>query len=147
MSQPATAPRFDVITLFPEMFSALTGSGIVGRAFNKGLCDIHLWNPRDFATDAYKTVDDRTYGGGPGMVLMAPPLAQAIKTIKAQRGENPPVIFLTPHGPLLKQQAVRTCLTDFPSGAIFLCGRYEGVDQRLIDRYVTHTFCIGDFVV
>ena len=140
-------PRFDVITLFPDMFSALTGGGITGRAFDKGLFELHLTNPRDFATDAYKTVDDRTYGGGPGMVMMAPPLAKAVQAIRAQRSDQPPVVFLTPHGPLLKQAQIRSCLKDFSSGAIFICGRYEGVDQRFIDRYVNYTFCLGDFVV
>ncbi len=140
-------PRFDVITLFPEMFSALTASGITGRAHTRQLYELHMWNPRDYATDAYKTVDDRTYGGGPGMVMMAPPLAESITAIKAARGDAAPVIFLTPHGPRLQQGDLRSLLVTQSCGAILLCGRYEGVDQRLIDRYVDMTFCVGDFIV
>jgi tRNA (guanine37-N1)-methyltransferase len=139
-------PRFDVISLFPEIFAAITGAGITGRAFTKGLGELHLWNPRDYALDAYKSVDDRSYGGGPGMVMMAEPLAAAIADIRKQRADKPPVVYLTPHGYPLKQATMREFQSS-SSGAIVICGRYEGVDQRLIDQYVTHTFCIGDFVV
>jgi tRNA (guanine37-N1)-methyltransferase len=138
-------PEFDVITLFPDMFQAFSQSGVVGRGFKSGKAVLRLWNPRDFATDAYKTIDDRPYGGGPGMVMMAPPLASCIQAIRLAHGPDRPVVFLTPHGPLLKQAHVRQLAST--SGAILLCGRYEGVDQRFIDAYVDQTFCIGDFVV
>ncbi len=139
-------PQFDVITLFADYFDAFKTLGVVGRAFKQGRAVIRFWNPRDFATDAYRTIDDRTYGGGPGMVMMAPPLADCIKAIRQAHGEDGrPVIFLTPHGPLLKQRHVQQL--SLTAGAILLCGRYEGVDQRFIDRYVDQTFCIGDFIV
>lgn len=142
----AAAPQFDVITLFADYFDAFKTVGVVGRAFKQGRATLRFWNPRDFATDAYKTIDDRPYGGGPGMVMMAPPLAECIKAIRAAHGsDGRPVIFLTPHGPLLKQAHVQQLAA--MQGAILLCGRYEGVDQRFIDTYVDQTFCIGDFIV
>ncbi|MFN7835928.1 MAG: tRNA (guanosine(37)-N1)-methyltransferase TrmD [Burkholderiaceae bacterium] len=144
------APRFDVISLFPDSFAALTGFGITGRAFDRRLYALKAWNPRDFTRDAYKTVDDRPYGGGPGMLMMPEPLAATLAAIRAERGElvaaQAPLVFLTPHGPRLSQAAVRG-MAALTTGAVLLCGRYEGVDQRFIDRYVDRTFCIGDFVV
>ncbi|MCQ8896576.1 tRNA (guanosine(37)-N1)-methyltransferase TrmD [Limnobacter humi] len=148
-------PRFDVITLFPEQFPALLEFGVVGRALKKGLFSLKCWNPRDFTTDPHRTVDDRPYGGGPGMVMLAEPLVKTVQAIRAERaaaGEvqagdgKSPLIYLTPHGPLLKQADVRHLEQD-GCGAILLCGRYEGVDQRFIDHYVDRTFCIGDFVL
>ena len=144
-------PVFDVITLFPEYFDAFVSVGVVGRAFKQGRAQIRFWNPRDFATDAYRTIDDRPYGGGPGMVMMAPPLADCVRAIRQARStdlgepDTRPVIFLTPHGPLLKQAQVRDMAQG--SGAILLCGRYEGVDQRFIDEFVDQTLCVGDFIV
>ncbi|WP_370264411.1 tRNA (guanosine(37)-N1)-methyltransferase TrmD [Limnobacter sp.] len=138
-------PRFDVITIFPDQFPPLLELGVVGRAFKKGLASLHCWNPRDFTTDPHRTVDDRPYGGGPGMVMLAEPLVKTVQAIRAARGDTAPVIFLTPHGPLLKQADVRTLSAT--EGAILLCGRYEGVDQRFIDDHVDRTFCLGDFVL
>ncbi len=127
-------PHFDVITLFPAMFAALTEYGVVGRAFKNGKASLRCWNPREFAQDIHKAVDDRPYGGGPGMVMMAQPLANCLRAIRATHHQSEPVrpvIFLTPHGPLLKQADVRQWVAQ-ETGAILLCGRYEGVDQRFI---------------
>ncbi|MEW6205148.1 MAG: tRNA (guanosine(37)-N1)-methyltransferase TrmD [Pseudomonadota bacterium] len=139
-------PRFDVITLFPDQFPNLIELGVVGRAFKKQLFELNCWNPRDFTEDPHRTVDDRPYGGGPGMVMLAEPLVRCVKAIRAERGDQAPVVFLTPHGPLLQQANIRA-MSDQGTGAILLCGRYEGVDQRFIDAYVDQTYCLGDFVL
>lgn len=141
--------QFDVITLFPEMFAALTQSGVTRRAFEQQLCRLDLWNPRDFTTDRHRTVDDRPYGGGPGMVMLAKPLAAAIAAAK-QRQANvnlPPskVIYLSPQGRKLTHQGVLE-FSQLP-GMILLCGRYEAIDQRLIDTCVDDEISIGDFVL
>ncbi|HEX4856746.1 MAG TPA: tRNA (guanosine(37)-N1)-methyltransferase TrmD, partial [Limnobacter sp.] len=138
--------RFDVITLFPDQFPPLVELGVVGRALKKQLFELHCWNPRDFTDDPHRTVDDRPYGGGPGMVMLAEPLVRCLSAIRAARNDDAPLVFLTPHGPLLKQEDVRSCC-DQGKGAILLCGRYEGVDQRFIDTYVDRTHCLGDFVL
>lgn len=141
-----SGPRFDIITLFPDQFPPLVELGVVGRAHKKQLFELHCWNPRDFTDDPHRTVDDRPYGGGPGMVMLAEPLVRCVKAIREARGDQAPLIFLTPHGPLLKQADIRAlCAQD--QGAILLCGRYEGVDQRFIDDYVDQTYCLGDFVL
>ncbi|MDO8178426.1 MAG: tRNA (guanosine(37)-N1)-methyltransferase TrmD [Undibacterium sp.] len=141
--------QFDVITLFPEMFTALTQSGITRRAFEQKKCELALWNPRDFTSDKHRTVDDRPYGGGPGMVMLAKPLQAAIfaaKERQAQLTAAPPhVIYLSPQGKPLTHQRVM----DFSqqSGLVLLCGRYEAVDQRLLDQYVDEEISLGDFVL
>lgn len=135
---------FDVITLFPEMFAAVTDYGITRRAREQGLWRLALWNPRDFAVDNYRTVDDRPYGGGPGMVMLAEPLEKAIGAAR----ENQPggqVIYLSPQGRPLGHKRVLE-LAQQP-GAILLCGRYEGVDERLIERCVDEEISLGDFVL
>ena len=143
----------DVVTLFPEMFSALTASGITRRALDEKRWVLNFWNPRDFATDNYRTIDDRPYGGGPGMVMMAEPLEEAIRAAKARQQEagccKSHVIFLSPQGKPLKHQRVMTFVEEnnIRSGFVFLCGRYEGIDQRLIDRCVDEEISIGDFVL
>lgn len=145
----ATARRYDVITLFPEMFAALTASGITRRARDRGLYEIGFHNPRDFATDAHRTVDDRPYGGGPGMVMLAEPLEQSIGEARAAQqaaiGASGPVIYLSPQGRTLDHGRVLE-LAATP-GMILLCGRYEGVDQRLLDRCVDEEISLGDFVL
>ncbi|HEX4879161.1 MAG TPA: tRNA (guanosine(37)-N1)-methyltransferase TrmD [Limnobacter sp.] len=138
-------PRFDVISIFPDQFPPLVELGVVGRAFKKGLASLRCWNPRDFTTDLHRTVDDRPYGGGPGMVMLAEPLVKTLHAIRADRSDHAPLIFLTPHGPLLQQANLRSLSQT--EGAILLCGRYEGVDQRFIDAYVDQTYCLGDFVL
>ncbi|HEX5125804.1 MAG TPA: tRNA (guanosine(37)-N1)-methyltransferase TrmD [Rhodocyclaceae bacterium] len=141
--------RFDVITLFPEMFSALREYGISRRAYERGLWHLHCWNPRDYTEDAHRTVDDRPYGGGPGMVMLAEPLAQAVAAAKvvqiAEAGCAGRVIYLSPQGRPLDHAAVVRLAGE--SALTLLCGRYEGVDQRLIDRCVDEEISIGDFVV
>lgn len=137
--------QFGIITLFPEMFTAFSQSGITARAVTDQHVQLHFWNPRDFVNDAHRTVDDRPYGGGPGMVMMAEPLQQAIAAAKKQLGEATPVYYLSPQGPVFQQAQARAMA--HLSSVIFLCGRYEGVDQRLLDRCVDHELSIGDYVV
>ena len=141
--------QFDVVTLFPEMFAALTQSGITRRAFEQKKCELALWNPRDFTADKHRTVDDRPYGGGPGMVMLAKPLQAAIFAAKDRQAKlsttAPRVIYLSPQGKPLTHQRVM----DFSqqAGLVLLCGRYEAVDQRLLDRYVDEEISLGDFVL
>jgi len=141
--------QFDVVTLFPEMFAALTQSGITRRAFEQKKCELAMWNPRDFTTDNHRTVDDRPYGGGPGMVMLAKPLEAAIEAAKARQLKQdlpvPKVVYLSPQGRPLTHQRVMQ-LTAEP-GLVLLCGRYEAVDQRLLDRCVDEEISLGDFVL
>ena len=141
--------QFDVITLFPQMFDAVTGSGITARARERGLYGVHLWNPRDFAENSYRTVDDRPYGGGPGMVMMAVPLAKTIAAARErQRGagvKEPRVVYLSPQGRLLDHRHVMEFVAR--DGLVLLAGRYEGVDERLIRREVDEEVSIGDYVL
>lgn len=137
--------RFDVITLFPEMFSAITESGITRRALDRKLWQLECWNPRAWASDIHRTVDDRPYGGGPGMVMMAGPLECAIQAAKVGAGDTVKVIYLSPQGAPIKQQRVVELAAS--AGAILLCGRYEGIDERLIDRCVDEELSLGDFVL
>lgn len=137
--------RFDVVTLFPEMFSAITEAGITRRALESGLWQLQTWNPRECTTDTHRTVDDRPYGGGPGMVMMAAPLEQSITAAKIARGDEALVVYLSPQGkPLTQKFASDLAKT---SGAILLCGRYEGVDERVIERCVDVEVSLGDFVL
>jgi tRNA (guanine37-N1)-methyltransferase len=141
--------RFDVITLLPELVAAVAAGGITGRAFERGLAALQTWNPRDFTSDNYRTVDDRPYGGGPGMVMLAEPLEQAISAARqAQRDAgitDPQVIHMSPQGRVLDHAKVME-LAQRP-GLILLAGRYEGIDQRLIDRAVDEEVSIGDYVL
>jgi tRNA (guanine37-N1)-methyltransferase len=136
--------RFDVVTLFPEMFAAVTEAGITRRALERGLWQFAPWNPRDWADNAYRRVDDRPFGGGPGMVMMAEPLEKAIGAAKAERGGGR-VIYLSPQGRTLTHG--RVCELAATEGAILLCGRYEGIDERLIGRCVDEEISLGDFVL
>ena len=141
--------RYDVITLFPEMFAALTGSGITRRAIDRGLYALGFHNPRDFTSDPHRTVDDRPYGGGPGMVMLAEPLMQAIRAARTAQeralGRSGRVIYLSPQGRRLEQEVVLELAAE--PALVLLCGRYEGVDQRLIDREVDEELSLGDFVL
>ena len=135
--------RFDVVTLFPEMFAAITASGITARALQRRLWRLEAWNPRDFTADAYRSVDDRPYGGGPGMVMLAEPLERALDALQAAGGG--PVTYLSPQGRKLDHAKVvelagREAVT-------LLCGRYEGVDERLLRRRVDEELSLGDFVL
>jgi tRNA (guanine37-N1)-methyltransferase len=141
--------QFDVITLFPQMFDAVTGNGVSGRARDRGLYRTVFWNPRDFAANSYRTVDDRPYGGGPGMVMMVEPLAKSIAAARdRQKSAGVPkarVVYLTPQGRLLKHRIVMELAAG--GGLVLLAGRYEGVDERLIEHYVDDEISIGDYVL
>ncbi len=145
--------RFDIITLFPELFAPLLNSGVTRRAYASGQVAVHLWNPRDYADGNYRRVDDRPFGGGPGMVMLAEPLARCLAAIRQARSEEAgaapepavPLVLFSPIGRRLDHAGVQSW-ADGP-GAILLCGRYEGVDQRFIDRHVDVQISLGDFVL
>ena len=136
--------RFDVISLFPEMFDAITKYGITSRAFDKKIYVLHVINPRDFTQDNHKTVDDRPYGGGPGMVMLAEPLSQAIQAAKALNADAK-VIHLSPCGKPLTHEKVMQLSQQ--QGLILLASRYEGVDERLLEALVDEEISIGDYVL
>ncbi len=143
--------RFDVITLFPELFGPHLSQGVTRRAFESGQVDVRLWQLRDFADDNYRRVDDRPFGGGPGMVMLAEPLERALTGIKAERvasqadqGE-PAIIHFSPTGRRIDQAMVQQLAQG--QGGVLLCGRYEGIDQRFLDRHVTLELSLGDFVL
>jgi tRNA (guanine37-N1)-methyltransferase len=136
--------RFDVVTLFPEMFRALTESGITSRALQKSLWQLATWNPRDFTTNNYRTVDDRPFGGGPGMVMMAEPIEGALDAVKSGGGGGR-VVYLSPQGAPLRHKRVMELSKE--SSLTLLCGRYEGVDERLLEARVDEEVSIGDFVL
>ncbi len=139
--------RFDIVTLFPELFAPHLAVGVTRRAYSSAQVDVRLWPLRDFADDTYRRVDDRPFGGGAGMVMTVQPLLRALTAIRGQRDEpvTCPVVYFTPAGAPLNQAMV----TEFARGpgAVLVCGRYEGVDQRFIDAYVTHEISLGDFVL
>ena len=149
--------HYDVITLFPEMFDAIADSGVTRRALDEKVWDLKCWNPREFAQDKYRTIDDRPFGGGPGMVMKAEPLNAAIDAaIRRQQGLNreagagseankPKVVYLTPQAKPAKDADIRRLATE--SGLVFLCGRYEGIDERLIEARVDLEVSIGDYVL
>ena len=136
--------RIDVITLFPELVAGVGQWGVTGRAVERGLLDLTTWNPRDFATDRHRTVDDRPYGGGPGMVMKVEPLRSAIRAARDDASAAP-VVYLSPQGRRLDQQVVRE-LAD-RERLVLLCGRYEGVDERLIATEVDMELSVGDYVL
>lgn len=137
--------RFDVLTLFPELFAPLLTSGITRRAYESGQVQVQLHNPRDHAEGNYRRVDDRPFGGGPGMVMMAEPLARCLQAAQAQRTSRVPVILFSPLGrPLDHAQVERWAASE---GAVLVCGRYEGLDQRFIDTHVDEQISLGDFVL
>jgi tRNA (guanine37-N1)-methyltransferase len=141
--------HLDVVTLFPEMFDALTGSGVTQRARNNSHYELVLWNPREFSSNAYRSVDDRPYGGGPGMVMMAEPLAKALRAARQRQKscgvKHSRTIFLSPQGRLLTQQIVEEL--GAYDGLVLLAGRYEGVDERLLDAEIDDEISIGDYVL
>jgi tRNA (guanine37-N1)-methyltransferase len=137
--------RFDVITLMPGMFEALKSEGVVGRAIARGLAQLELWNPRDYTSDVHRTVDDRPYGGGPGMVMKYQPLQQAIESACAEAG-NPRVVYLSPQGRRFSQCQART-IAEGNKPLLLIAGRYEGIDERVIERYVDEEWSIGDYVL
>ena len=137
--------RFDVVTLFPELFAPFLSVGITRRAFESGQLDVRFSNPRDFASGNYRRVDDRPFGGGPGMVMMAEPLEQTLAHIRTQRSDAAPVVLFSPIGKRLNHDQVQKWAGSV--GAILLCGRYEGIDQRFIDTHVDVQISLGDFVL
>ncbi|RMX08582.1 tRNA (guanosine(37)-N1)-methyltransferase TrmD [Corticibacter populi] len=142
--------RFDIITLFPELIAPYLEHGVNRRATSAAGVQVRFWNPRDFAEGAYRRVDDRPFGGGPGMVMLAEPLARCLQAIREERAEPPPqaapLLFFSPVGQVLSHALVAR-QAGAPAGAILLCGRYEGVDQRFIDAHVDQQISLGDFVL
>jgi tRNA (guanine37-N1)-methyltransferase len=143
--------RIDVVTLFPDMVAQAADYGVTGRARQRGLWHLAMWNPRDFTTDNHRTVDDRPYGGGPGMVMLAEPLSQAIAAAKASQVAAgvtaPAVIHLSPAGVPLTHEHVLALALRKDAGYVLLAGRYEGIDERLLAREADEEIAIGDFVV
>jgi tRNA (guanine37-N1)-methyltransferase len=140
--------RFDIITLFPELFEPFLKSGVTRRAYESGQVAVRLWNPRDYAPGNYRRVDDRPFGGGPGMVMMAEPLAACLSAIRADRDQTrevAPLVLFSPIGEPLRHHAVQRWSDS--AGAVLLCGRYEGIDQRFIDAHVDLQISLGDFVL
>ncbi len=138
-----------VVSLFPEMFEAVTGYGVTGRAVKQGLLDIEFWNPREYATDRHRTVDDRPYGGGPGMLMKVDTLRQAIHAARdrgeAQFGVPPKVVYLSPQGRPLDQRGVGELAADGP--LVLVAGRYEGIDERVVESDIDEEISIGDYVL
>ena len=134
-----------VISLFPDMFRAITDFGVTGRAVKRGLLDINCWNPRDFAHDKHRTVDDRPYGGGPGMLMMVQPLRDAIQAAKQAAGDDVKVIYLSPQGKKLTQSGVAELAQH--QKLILVAGRYEGIDERVIQSEIDEEWSIGDYVL
>ncbi len=142
-----------IITLFPEMFAAITQYGITSRALKDGLVNLHCFNPRDYTTDKHQTVDDRPYGGGPGMVMKVEPLKKAldaalnwhVQVVTDKNSEPPTVIYMSPQGKVLRHSDVDA--TTVQRSMIIIAGRYEGIDQRFIDNYIDEQWSIGDFVL
>jgi len=137
--------RFDILTLFPELFAPHFEHGVTRRAFASKQVDVRLWPLRDFGEGTYRRIDDRPFGGGPGMVMLAEPLERALDAVRADRKTAAPLVLFTPTGRRLDQRAVREFAAG--PGALLLCGRYEGIDQRFIDRHVDIELSLGDFVL
>lgn len=141
--------QLDVISIFPEMFDALKNFGVTRRAFEQGICELATWNPRDFARDNYRTVDDRPYGGGPGMVMLPEPLDAAIAAARARQAERgvsaPRVMYLSPQGAVLNHQRVMALAAE--PGLVLLAGRYEGIDERVLELNAVEEISLGDYVL
>ncbi|OGI49151.1 MAG: tRNA (guanosine(37)-N1)-methyltransferase TrmD [Candidatus Muproteobacteria bacterium RBG_16_65_34] len=137
--------RIDVVSIFPQMFEAVTDYGVTGRAIKNGLLTLRVWNPRDFTEDRHRSVDDRPYGGGPGMVMLAEPLARALRAARGEQPEGARVIYLSPQGRRLDQAGVLELARR--EGLVLLAGRYEGVDERLLETEVDEQWSVGDYVL
>jgi len=137
--------RFDVVTLFPDLFTPHLTLGVTRRAYETKAVDVQLWPLRDFADDNYRRVDDRPYGGGPGMVMLVEPLERCLAAVRAARADGAPIVHFTPTGRRIDQGVVREFAAG--PGAVLLCGRYEGIDQRFVDRHVDVELSLGDFVL
>ena len=137
--------RIDVITLFPESLEGLTGLGVTGRAIREGQVELKAWNPRDWANDRHRTVDDRPYGGGPGMVMAVEPLSSTIRAVRNEQGSEARVSLMSPQGRKLDQAGIDELAGR--QGLILVCGRYEGIDERIIESEVDEEWSIGDYVI
>ena len=137
--------QLGIVTLFPEMFAAITEHGISGRAVRSGLMNLELFNPRDYTSDKHRTVDDKPFGGGPGMLMKTEPLMASIAAAKQTAGENAKVIYLSPQGKTLKQDSIIDLAKR--EGMVLLCGRYQGVDNRVIESEIDEEWSLGDFVI
>lgn len=137
--------HFGVVTIFPEMFDALIDFGVTGRAVRDGIARVDFWNPRDFTQDRHRTVDDRPYGGGPGMVMAAPPLCAAIRAARTALGSGTRTVYLSPQGATLTQQRAAGLAAGGP--LVLLAGRYEGIDERVIESEIDEELSIGDYVL
>ena len=142
---PGVLKRIDVVTLFPELVRAVVCSGVTGRAADAGLLELVTWNPRDFALDRHRTVDDRPYGGGPGMVMSYPPLRDAIRAARVAAPDGSRVAYLSPQGRRLDQAGVEELASR--TGLILVAGRYEGIDERLVEAEIDEEWSLGDFVL
>jgi tRNA (guanine37-N1)-methyltransferase len=142
---PGVLRRIDVVTLFPELVRAVVDSGVTGRAANAGLLELVTWNPRDYAHDRHRTVDDRPYGGGPGMVMSVPPLRDAIRAAREAAPAGTQVAYLSPQGRRLDQAGVEE-LASRP-GLILVAGRYEGIDERVVEAEIDEEWSLGDYVL
>ena len=136
--------RIDVVTLFPELVEQVIGCGVVGRAAEQNLLGLHCWNPRDYTRDRHRTVDDRPYGGAPGMLMKAEPLRDTIAAVRQQSPEAQ-VVYLSPQGRLLNQSMLAEQVE--AGSVIFLCGRYEGIDERLLESEVDDEWSLGDYII
>ena len=140
--------RFDVITLLPELVEGVVQVGVTGRAAKRDLIELHCWNPRDFTKDVHRTVDDRPYGGGPGMVMKADCLLETIRAARSAAPANTKVVYLSPQGKQIKQSMFREVSEDTSvDSLILLCGRYEGIDERVIELEVDEEWSLGDYVL
>ncbi|MCL4132369.1 UNVERIFIED_CONTAM: hypothetical protein GTU68_053360 [Idotea baltica] len=137
--------RIDIITLFPELVEAVTKVGITSRAAHKGLIDLHYWNPRSYTSDRHQTIDDRPFGGGPGMVMKIKPLEDALFAAKKMTEVNAKVIYLSPQGKTVNQSIISRLSES--SSLILIAGRYEGIDERFIETHVDEELSIGDYVL
>jgi len=137
--------RFGLVTIFPEMFDALIDFGVTGRAIRDGIVELGFWNPRDYAQDRHRSVDDRPYGGGPGMVMSAPPLLAAIREAKSAVGGQARVVYLSPQGQRLTQARATSLSSE--EALVLVAGRYEGIDERVIESAVDEEISIGDYVL
>ena len=141
---PTTEMRVDVITLFPELVQQVVSCGVVGRAAEQGLLELHCWNPREYTVDRHRTVDDRPYGGGPGMLMKVQPLEDTIHAVRTQN-KDARLVYLSPQGSLLRQHMLADQVE--LGSLILLCGRYEGIDERLIQQEVDDEWSLGDYVI
>ena len=145
MENNKSLQRFALVTLFPEMFDSFFSQGVIGRAVKKGLIEVHVFNPRDYTHDKHRTVDDRPYGGGPGMLMMVQPLTDAIADAKSVLGDNVKVVYLSPQGRKLDYQGVKHISQN--TDLVLVAGRYEGIDERIIETLIDEEVSIGDYVL